>query len=378
MKKELLMASALATTLGYAASANAWKASWSGSQKFGFEAEDADSSSSDTTWNNVNLPNLSVSVSEVSDSGHTYAAGFSVLSENSFTTTASDLSITLANDGGKLTIGGGGAADSQTVSIPGASGEQGLTRSTSNQAPGDIDEDNPHGNIGFNYQTKADFMATGLQASISFANDDNSSAGTVDTSYGIGVSYATTAGDADVTVSAGFGEADDGYSASDKSKDMNEVTIIGATVAQGDLTLGAGYSTSERNRHTAAVADAFSNPTVDVGGGTTSSTMSVKASTTATNTAVTDSTYVGFGLSYVMSDDLTVAASYGSGEAKVGANAVEDSYEFINVSAALTLAPGVTGYLGFKDQEEDDGGATASKNSASSGTAWFIGATVSF
>jgi hypothetical protein len=69
MKKELLMASALVSTLGAASVAEAVTASMGGSLKIGQEFESPESGSD--TSNNKNLSNFSVSLSETTDGGTT-------------------------------------------------------------------------------------------------------------------------------------------------------------------------------------------------------------------------------------------------------------------------------------------------------------------
>jgi pseudouridine-5'-phosphate glycosidase len=80
MKKELLMASALVSTLGAASVAQAVTATMSGSLKIGAEFESADDAATDT--NSVtDLSNFSVSLSETTDGGTTISSSFMLTNE---------------------------------------------------------------------------------------------------------------------------------------------------------------------------------------------------------------------------------------------------------------------------------------------------------
>jgi hypothetical protein len=75
MKKELLMASALVSTLGVASGAQAGTASYGGSLKSGAEFESADDSTTDS--NTVpDLSNFNISLSETTDGGTTISTSF--------------------------------------------------------------------------------------------------------------------------------------------------------------------------------------------------------------------------------------------------------------------------------------------------------------
>ncbi|MBL6758784.1 MAG: hypothetical protein ISQ17_03435, partial [Pelagibacteraceae bacterium] len=79
MKKELLMATALVSTLGAASVAQAVTATMSGSMKIGAEF-DSPGSGTDTQ-NVVDLSNFSVSLSETTDGGTTISSSFGIADE---------------------------------------------------------------------------------------------------------------------------------------------------------------------------------------------------------------------------------------------------------------------------------------------------------
>ena len=79
MKKELLMASALVSTLGVASVAQAVTATMAGSMKVGAEFESPDSG---TDTNNVSdLSNFNISLSETTDGGTTISTSFEIVDE---------------------------------------------------------------------------------------------------------------------------------------------------------------------------------------------------------------------------------------------------------------------------------------------------------
>ena len=80
MKKELLMASALVSTLGVASVAQAVTATMAGSMKVGAEFESADDSTTDS--NQVHdQSNFNISLSETTDGGTTISTSFEIVDE---------------------------------------------------------------------------------------------------------------------------------------------------------------------------------------------------------------------------------------------------------------------------------------------------------
>ena len=73
----------------------------------------------------------------------------------------------------------------------------------------------------------------------------------------------------------------------------------------------------------------------------------------------------------------SVGAKYVSGDItfNVGATSAEDSVDVIGASVDYAIATGVTGTVGYRNQDSNDEGASAA---AFSGSSWYVGATVSF
>ena len=118
MKKELLIASALVSTLGAASVANAVTASTSGSHHTGLRGTDLDSGSADTIAQVV-ASSFSVSLSETTDGGVGIASSFMLANEGTSGTQSAGLTLTFT-DGSKLdVINAGNAAKSHDVSVPG-------------------------------------------------------------------------------------------------------------------------------------------------------------------------------------------------------------------------------------------------------------------
>ena len=136
MKKELLLATALASTMGAAGVAEAASATFSGHTRVGVEGENPDSSDSDTVGEKQ-LTNFAVSISETTDAGVTIATGFSLADEGAAETDASGLTLTFTDGSSLQLVEAGSASGAHAVSVPGGGGELGITNtSTNNSATG--------------------------------------------------------------------------------------------------------------------------------------------------------------------------------------------------------------------------------------------------
>jgi hypothetical protein len=355
MKKELLIASALTASFGLAGVAEAASASFSGNVRNGVTGTDTDGTA-DGTYGSDQKSSLSFSVSETTDAGVKISTGFSVNDEGANDSgNASGLTLTFT-DGSKLDlIEAGNAYATHTASVPGASGEQGMTATTTNAAPSGLNFANSSDNVGFEWHSAADAMGIeGLKwgVSASFGDDgDAVSASTAETAYSIGVSYVTTAGDTTVTVGGGFVNASDSNATTANDK-ADEVTMAISAVT-GDLTIGLGYSSgTEVDTNTAA------STTVEVDG----------------------AEVMTAGAKYV-TGDLTLAVGYVDGEAKdtatfgdSGGTAV-DAYDATSASIDYAVAAGVTATIGYTSVSSADEGAA---DTSASGSSWYIGTNVSF
>ena len=157
MKKELLMGTALVSTLGAASVAEAVTATMSGNHQTGIEF-DSPASGTDTNGQ-VNDNNFTVSLSETTDGGMTISSSFKVMDEN--TKEDYDAGFTLAfTDGSKLDVlNAGNASGSHAVSIPGSAGAEGVTVTSANIAPTGLDFSTDSTALGVEYHTAADFLA---------------------------------------------------------------------------------------------------------------------------------------------------------------------------------------------------------------------------
>ena len=208
MKKELLAATALVSTVVGASVAEAASASWSGSVKGGVKGTDTDGTA-DGTFGSSQQSNLSFSASETTDGGVKISTGLTVINESGFSGDQSGLTLTFT-DGSKLDlIEAGNAYSSKLATVPSASGETGITGTTANHAPTGLGFANSSSKVGFEYHSVADaFGVDGLTWGISgSAGDDGDGTGsssTVENAYSLDVNYVTSAGDTTVTVGGGF------------------------------------------------------------------------------------------------------------------------------------------------------------------------------
>jgi len=346
MKKELLMGTALVSTLGAASVAEAVTATMSGNHQTGIEF-DSPTGGTDTNAQ-INDNNFTVSLSETTDGGMTISSSFKVMDEN--TKEDYDAGFTLAfTDGSKLdVIAAGNASGSHAVSIPGSAGAEGVTETSGNMAPTGLDFATGSTALGVEYHTAADFLADGLKMSFSASTDSGAAATAtyrVDSHYAIGATYVTDLGDTALTIGGGISAADGAKTGTAVTNDTGGYHV-GLSAVTGDLTVAVGFADGD----VAGVSDNGSDEyTADV----------VKA-----------------GIKYV-TGDLTFNVGIASGEAtdnaigSTGGNA--DSTDSTSASISYAVASGVTAILGYTTVESSDEAV-----STDDGSAWYIGANMSF
>ena len=349
MKKELLLATALASTMGMAGIAEGASATFSGHTRAGVEGENPDSSDSDTTAARQ-LNNFNVAISETTDAGMKIATGFTLTDEGGAESNASGLTLTFTDGSSLQLIEAGSASAAHAVSVPGAGGEQGIANTSTNNSPTALTMGSGSDNVGFDYATAADaFGIEGFSAnaSASFNSDVGTTSGaaattTLENSYAVGVTYKTTAGDSTVTLGAGYNQADHNNQTATKD---NAVYHLGATVVTGDLTVGAGYMDGDYLTHDEQVSGSYTS----IGATYVSGDITFNVGMTAADAQ----------------DDNFGAVSAGG----------EDSTDTVGASVDYVIASGVTGTVGYTNS---DSKAEAADVTSASGSAWYIGATVSF
>jgi hypothetical protein len=346
MKKELLMGTALVSTLGAASVAEAVTATMSGNHQVGIEF-DSPTGGTDTNGQN-NDTNFTVSLSETTDGGMTISSSFKVMDEN--TKEDYDAGFTLAfTDGSKLDVlNAGNAAGSHAVSIPGSAGAEGVTVTTSNSASTGLDFMTGSTALGIEYHTAADFLADGLKMSFSASTDSgttNEASYRTDSHVAIGATYVTDLGDSAVTIGAGYTAQEGSTTGFSPTSDPGGMHI-GVSAVTGDLTVAVGFADGDT---VGGDGDAL-----EVAGDV------VKA-----------------GVKYV-TGDLTFNVGFASGTAADGtmgtAGTTDDSLDSTSASVSYAVAAGVTAILGYTDVDSADEGS----NDDTDGSAWYIGANMSF
>jgi len=353
MKKELLMASALVSTLGAASVAQAVTATMAGSMKVGVEFE---SPSGGTDTNNVkDQSNFNISLSETTDAGTTISTSFEIVDEG--TVSADDdnaIKLTFTDGSALELLNAGNASSTHAVSVPGASGEQGIGGTSTNNAPTGVDFGAGSTVLGVEWHSAADFLADGLKVSASYSTDSGAAktdTARMDSSFGVGATYVTTAGDSTITLGGGF-------SGSEVVKKSTQLTAdqegfhIGLSAVTGDLTVGVGFGDG----------DSFEDE-----------------ENGATAVSQIDGSVMKAGASYV-TGDLTLAIGITSGEAKdsttIGtAGTTDDSHDATSASVTYAVASGVSAVLGYTTVDQSDEGTS---DSSAGGSAWYVGATMSF
>jgi len=349
MKKELLMGTALVSTLGAASVAEAVTATMSGNHKTGFEFESPTGGTDTNGQRNDN--NFTVSLSETTDGGMTISSSFKLMDEN--TKQDYDAGFTLAfTDGSKLDIfNAGNASGSHAISVPSSAGSEGIAQTSLNHASTDLDFMATSSVLGIEYHTAADFLADGLTMSFSTSTDSGAAAGAtyrVDSHYALGATYVTDLGDSALTIGAG-------YSASEGSKTGDAVTSddggfhVGLSAVTGDLTVAVGFADGDVN-----------------GQGSYRSTDSL------------DGEVLNAGVKYV-SGDLTFNVGIASGEGKDNAagstGGSDDTIDTTSASVSYAVAAGVTAILGYSTTDATNDGSSTADND---GSAWYVGANMSF
>jgi hypothetical protein len=355
MKKELLMATALVSTLGAASVAQAVTATMSGSWKAGVEFDSPENGVD--TQNVTDLSNFSVSLSETTDAGTTISSSFGVIDEGASDIGDDDNAIKLTfTDGSAVEIlNAGNALGTHDIAVPSGSGEMGVAGTTTNSAPTDLDFMAGSTALGVEWHSAADFLADGLKMSVSYSTDNGAAKGAtsrVENSWGLGATYVTSAGDTAVTIGAGFAGGDVVNTGSNQAAGGKEGFTVGVSAVTGDLTIGVGY----------ADGDSF-DPIDTVGGNTANRDI---------NGSVTKA-----GISYV-TGDITLAVGATSGEAtdvNYGTAATtDDAKDTLSGSVTYAVASGVSAVLGYVTEDHQDDGASDDTG----GSSWYVGATMSF
>ena len=244
MKKELLLATALVGSMGLMAStAEAATATFSGKSRVGVVGKDTNSAAD--TYAAHEQASFSVSISETTDGGTKISTGFDLTDENDAATDVSGIVLTFTDDSKLDLIEAGNAAASKLATVPGASGEQGISASTQNSAPSGLTYGNVSDKVGFEWHSAADaFGVAGLKAGISASVNDDAAATTttsaVENSYSVGLSYVSTAGDTTITIGGGFVQASS--TSTTAAKEASSSTMIALSAVTGDLTVGVGYA----------------------------------------------------------------------------------------------------------------------------------------
>jgi hypothetical protein len=354
MKKELLIASALVGSVGLAGVAEAASMTMSGSHKVGMKGLSLDSVTTSDTKDADQQSNFSISVSETTDSGISISTGFVIINEGASSVNPSGLSLSFTDGSSLDLIEAGNASDSHDVAIPSASGELGaLPVSSLIAAPGGIDFGGASDAVGFEWHSAADaFGIEGMSfgVSSSFNTDATTETATttaaIESGYGVGVTYVTSAGDTAVTLGAGYSSADLTNSTATKNEAVGH---MGLSATTGNLTVGAGFAAGDY---------------MDGGDG----------AKTQVEATVTEA-----GATYV-SGDLTFNVGMITSEGKdevlgTASDGNKDKVEKTSASLSYAVASGVTAVVGWTAQESTTEGTKADTESGSS---WYVGANLSF
>jgi len=346
MKKELLIGTALVSTLGAASVAEAVTATMSGNHQTGVEF-DSPTGGSDSRAQ-VNDNNFTVSLSETTDGGVTISSSFMLANEDAVDGDL-DAGFSLAfTDGSKMDVlNAGNASGSHDISIPGSAGAEGVTVVTTNNAPTGLDFATGATVFGVEYHTASDFLADGLSMSFSASTDNGAAATSTyknDGHLALGGTYVTDLGDSAVTVGFGISETEGATNGTSPSTEEGGIHF-GISAVTGDLTVAVGFADGD--------------------------------SIDATEVVEVDGEVVAAGVKYV-TGDLTFNVGVVSGTAQDGTFGTpgtdDDSYDKTSASVSYAVASGVTAILGYSNVDS----AIEGSSSDTDGSAWYVGANMAF
>jgi hypothetical protein len=350
MKKELLIASALVSTMGVASVAQAVTATMSGNHDAGLMGSNIDGSNDDSTAAKTES-SFSVSLSETTDNGMGIATSFMLANEADAGLHTSGLTLTFASGHTVDLVNAGNAAATHDVSVPGGAGKaEGITITSTNTSQTGLDFFAESGAASIEWHSPADFLADGLKIGASYSADNGASAtvsAAMETSWGLGATYVTSAGDTPLTVGAGLSDSSWKDSVMQPTNESNGMHI-GISAVTNNLTVAAGYADGDKVKQTTGEWELM------------------------------DATVTKVGVSYV-ADKLTLSAGVTSGEGKDSdthgtKGTTSDSQDITEAGVSYALASGVTANFGYKDISSQDEG----KNDNTGGTTWYIGANMSF
>jgi hypothetical protein len=354
MKKELLMATALVSTLGAASVAQAVTYTMSGSMKIGAEFDSPESGVD--TQNVIDLSNLSMSLSETTDAGTTISSSFGIIDEGGSDIGDDDnaLKLTFTDGSAVELLNAGNASGTSAISVPSGSGEMGVAGATANRTPMDLDFGAGSTALGVEWHSAADFLADGLKMSVSYSTDTGAAKAAtarLENSWGVGATYVTSAGDTALTIGTGFSGGDVATTGT-QTTGGKEGFHAGVSAVTGDLTVAVGYA--DGNSFAGRDASVAQTTNIDVEGSV------LKA-----------------GISYV-TGDITLAVGVTSGEGKdsdFGASVTaDDSKDTMSGSVTYAVASGVSAVVGYLTEDHQNDGASATTG----GSSWYVGATMSF
>jgi predicted porin len=349
MKKELLIASALVSTLGAASVAQAVTATMAGSMKIGAEFDSPENGVD--TQNVIDLSNFNISLSETTDGGTTISSSFEILDEG---TAAGDddnaLKLTFTDGSALELLNAGNALGTHDVAVPGAAGEMGVAGTSANSAPTGLDFAAPTTAMGVEWHSAADFLMDGLKMSASYSTDTGAAKAVtsrVENSWGVGATYVTSAGDTALTIGGGLSGSEVAVLDTQSAADDGGFTI-GISAVTGDLTVAVGYADGDT--------------TTGVG--------------SDTNKQV-DGDVLKAGVKYVTGDitmNLGVVSGTGTDNIFAGTDTETDSHDALSASVTYAVASGVSAILGYTNVDQNDEGASDDTG----GSSWYVGATMSF
>jgi hypothetical protein len=310
MRKVLLATTALATVAGVASVASA-DVSISGAVQWQYYSVSDDNTTRSSDAAMSQDTDVNITFSTTTDNGLTMSFNQN-LGSSSVDTSSSSISGDFGTIEFSAGSGGAHAASSYVVTAPGTSGgygdATGITDAagvafTNGMSVNEADIDDAEDGA-LNYHSPS--MA-GLTIGVGTSHITSTEA---DSSTSFGIKYAGSAGDIGYTV--GYGSYDKG--------DI-EASIIGMQLSMSDITVGMARATDK-------------------------------------NSATDDAEVTSYGITYKVSDALTLGAGMNKSENDMSSAATKKELEVTSIGVVYTIAPGLTASLGSHSFDYKVGGST--------------------
>jgi outer membrane protein OmpU len=320
MRKILLGTTALAAAATLSANAALADVSISGYYEWKYQSRSSTVAASDGT-SMANESEIHVKFSNKTDSGLTITMATELATDEGDSTTSDESSLTIEGGFGKLVLGeNDNAADNYAIDAEDVVGEEIQATGSTSLSLTDTDLETTGDQNKISYHLPA---MGGLKAGISYSDDGTDSTSGAQDSVEIGAQYTIDAGGASITIGGATRNTEQVSGTVD-----TESSNIGISVTSGNITAKVAQATYE-----------------------------------ATNK---DEEANGVGVSFKVSDAMTIGAY--TIKVEDGTGTTDEEYANTGAEVKYTIASGLTAFLNVNDYDYKTGAGTGAGTTADSGT----------